>query len=691
VLFRASQSSLGSRDIERTGGLTDESVCPTLPSRNSRTGGAGAFACQPVGRLTLGLALAASLAQISCTRQPAAPAVERLAVLRFENLSSDPASDWVGRALEEILDAELAGAPDLYAIPSSRLLAMDRALGARPVSAPGISAGQAAALSLGATRIGYGDYAIRDGKLEARLTLADPGSGRMVAVLTAEADGGDVLAAAAALARRISPRASGYATRSQAALHAYIDALEAAGPAEAESRAEAALEADPGFGPAARLLAGLRVERGDRAAALDCLNRALARATPMPAAEQARLRLDVATLGNQAAARQQALGALAAAEPANPEAWMALGNFAFSRRDYGAAQAAYRKAADLDPTQPAALNQSAYAAAFGGHPDEAIAILRRYQALRPSDPNPVDSLGDVQMLLGHPPEAEAFYTQAAKQDPHFLNGGEWLKAAMARLMTGDRAGADGLSENYVHARFAAQDPAVDIYRAQWRFLSGRRQEGYRDLEAVARREGNSPARGALAAEAHAQLAIWSLYMGDRGAARIDAQAALGAVPVAAMAAFLAEPPASPAEWNARAEKLAPRSEQGGMRNFMLAQALLLGKQFDAALPLLRRAYENSAPTDPEIPVLLAWAYLETGQPASAAPLLRPNPIPPPTGIDALAACWFPRLFFLRGQAAEKRGQPAAARANYKLFLELSGDAPFQWGEEEAAKASLASK
>jgi tetratricopeptide (TPR) repeat protein len=639
---------------------------------------------------------AIGLAQVSCTRQPASPALQRLAVLRFENLSSQAAADWVGRALQEILDTELAGAPELYAIPSSQLLAMDRALGARPAAAPGISAGQAAALSLGATRIGYGSYAIRNGRLEARLSLADPRTGKIVASLTAQADGGDVLAVAAALARQISPRASGYATRSQPALHAYIDALEAAGPAEAASRAEAALDADPGFGPAARLLAGLRVEHGDRAGALDCLNRALASVSLMPVAEQARLRLDVATLGNQAAARQaltarqEAFAAVAAAEPANPEAWLELGNFAFARRDYGAAQAAFRKAAELDPNQPAALNQGAYAAAFGGHVDEAVAALRRYQALRPSDPNPLDSLGDVQLLAGHPREAEAFYVQAAKQDPHFQNGGDWLKAAMARLMTGDRAGADALSENYVQARFAAQNPAVDLYRAQWRFLSGRRREGYRDLEAMARREGNGPAR-ALAAEAHAQLAIWSLYMGDRAAARMHAQAAVGTGQAAALAAFLTEPPASPAEWSARAEKLAARPEQAGMRDFALGQALLLGKQFDAALPVLRRAYENAAPTDPEVPVLLAWAYLETGQAASAAPLLDHNPIPQPAGIDAFAACCFPRLFFLRGQAAEKQGRTDAAQANYKLFLELSGDAPFQWGEEESAKAKLAGK
>ena len=123
------------------------------------------------------------------------------------------------------------------------------------------------------------------------------------------------------------------------------------------------------------------MEHGDRAGALDCLNRALARATETPASEQARLRLEIATLENQSAARQEALAAVAAAEPANAEVWLELGNLAFARRDYGAAQAAFRKALDLDPTQVAALNQGAYAAAFGGHLDDAVAALRRYHCL----------------------------------------------------------------------------------------------------------------------------------------------------------------------------------------------------------------------------------------------------------------------------------------------------------------------
>jgi len=646
--------------------------------------GAGALPLRLAAWLAPGLA---AIGAIACNRPPSLAFPQRLALLRFEDLGSGPGHNWMGRALQEILDAELAGSPELYAIPSSRLLSMDRALGARPVSAPGISAGQAAAISLGATRIGYGSFSTRSGRLDLQLTLMDPITGKVAAALEAEAGEGDLVAAATALAHQISPRASGYSTHNQAAMHAYVAALEASSPADAATEAAAAHEADAGFGPAARLLATLRLEQGDRAGALKYLNEALARGAQLPGDERARLRVDIAALGNQPVARQEALTGMAAAEPANPEAWMALAGFAFARRDYATAQTAYHNAAELDPAPIAALNEGAYAAAYGGHLQEAVSALRRCQALRPADPNSLDSLGDVQMISGHPHEAETFYLLAAKQDPHFLNGGDWLKAAMARLSTGDRAGADQLSERYAQERFTGQDPAADLYRAQWLFLSGRRREGLRDLEALSQRPGAGPAR-ALAGEAHTQLAIWSLYLGDRTAAQGHARAALGRTPSAILGAFLAAPPASANEWIARAEKLAPHPVQADAVDFVLGQALLLGKQFDAAVPVLQRALESAAPTNAEIPVLLAWAYLETGRIAEANSLLAFNPIPPATGISLFASCCFPRIYFLRGRAAEKQGRADVARANYKLFVELSGDEPFQWGEEQAARSRL---
>ena len=103
----------------------------------------------------------------ACSGQPARPAVERIAVLRFENLGEDSSVDWMGRAFPEIIAGELAGMADLYAIPSARLHSLDGALGPRAAAAPGISGERNLALAAGANRIGYGEYRVRNGKLEA--------------------------------------------------------------------------------------------------------------------------------------------------------------------------------------------------------------------------------------------------------------------------------------------------------------------------------------------------------------------------------------------------------------------------------------------------------------------------------------------------------------------------------------------
>ena len=99
-------------------------------------------------------ALVLCLGAVSCSRQDATPPVERIAILRFENLSGDASIDWIGRALAQIVTRDLAGAPRVYAISFERLHNLDGTLGARPLQAPGVSAEFNQALVAGANRLG---------------------------------------------------------------------------------------------------------------------------------------------------------------------------------------------------------------------------------------------------------------------------------------------------------------------------------------------------------------------------------------------------------------------------------------------------------------------------------------------------------------------------------------------------------
>jgi hypothetical protein len=101
--------------------------------------------------------------------------------------------------------------------------------------------------------------------------------------------------------------------------------------------------------------------------------------------------------------------------------------------------------------------------------------LAEYQRLDPGDPNPLDSLGEVQFFFTRYADAEGSFLKAHQKGPAFLSGMDLLKAAEARLMTGDSASADRLFQQFLAwRRNAMRDPLQPLWRAQWDFLSGRR-------------------------------------------------------------------------------------------------------------------------------------------------------------------------------------------------------------------------
>ena len=88
------------------------------------------------------------------------------------------------------------------------------------------------------------------------------------------------------------------------------------------------------------------------------------------------------------------------------------------------------------------LNTLGYAAGQAGDLDAAMSALRRYATLRPNEPNPLDSMGDVNLSAGRFADAENFYLQSFKKDPKFENNNGLMKAALARLLSGDVAGRE---------------------------------------------------------------------------------------------------------------------------------------------------------------------------------------------------------------------------------------------------------
>ena len=317
----------------------------------------------------------------------------------------------------------------------------------------------------------------------------------------------------------------------------------------------------------------------------------------------------------------------------------------------------YRKALAAQPGDAGLLNSLGYAQAYAGDYDGAVQTLHEYQRLYPVQPNPFDSLGDVSFYFGKFAEAERHYNEEYSRDRTFIGGTALIKAATAHLLTGDAAGADARFAAYEKVRVAAHDPAIVLRRAEWDALRGRRAEAIHILEALA----SSTKAPDLASVAHSSLVIWSLEGGDRERAKrhaAEAVASGGSRAAAALANFcrsIADP--------AAAASASPTAR---------AYALLLDGKFEAALPLLRENEKSGASgsSDP-VPILLAWALVETGHVLEAQKYLRFTPVPPAPEPALFESLIYPRIFRLRAAVAENKGLKQAVQENEKLFRLLS--------------------
>lgn len=608
----------------------------------------------------LRVVLAAALLLASCSRREP-PGIQRLAVVRFENLTPAAAGDWLGRGLAEVITSSLAGSSTISAIPSARLHALDTAFGVRPISAPGISAEAPLAHAAGANRIGYGEYAVVNGRLRVRLTIEDSQTRRPAGdPIEVETAANDPVGAATAVANAIAKDLQPYGTRNPAALEAYVRALEDPDPASIRRHAEQAVAADPNFGHAYILIVESAVKLQDRAGAAAALQAASSHAAAMTPVARLRLEILSTTLNGDGAGVSRAVSELTKATPLDPAAWKALADTATSRRDYRQATAAFTRALAIEPDDGAGWNQLGYVAAFSGNLDAAVEALRRYQALRPGEANPLDSLGDVNLLHGRFKEAETHYLEAHKKNPAFLNGAELLKAAFAHLLTGDVAGASAILGD----RAAGAD---------WMWMTGRRKEAVEKLTAdiakITQPDGQT--------RALSQLAVWTALLNDRAAAARFANQITSATPQtavgAALARFVTQPSAPPGEWAARGERLFPNAATNAIKEVALAYALLLDRHFTEAIPLLRRIEARAGSAGDRGPaILLAWSLIETGKLDEAAPLLQLNPVPGADNTSAFMGLYFPRLFQLRALVAERQGKADEARENRRIYSALGG-------------------
>lgn len=261
---------------------------------------------------------------------------------------------------------------------------------------------------------------------------------------------------------------------------------------------------------------------------------------------------------------------LARQRPADSRLAALAGRYALIQRDLKKAGEWFDKAIAVDPDNGPLHNEAAYVLFYAGQFDAALKSLDQYARLEPSSANPLDSRGEILLLAGRYAEAEEAFLQAYERDARFFSSAPLRKAAVARRAAGDQAGADALFQRYLDA--IAGNPGTDLFRAQWDYECGRRQQAVAALEKL-----NTP-------PARIQLSLW-------------------------------------------------RGEPEGLGDTPQANALRLALKNDhaRAIPALQALIAAERPMEAtQWEVLLAWAYAESGRTEEAKRLLARHPIPSST-------------------------------------------------------------
>jgi Flp pilus assembly protein TadD len=534
-----------------------------------------------------------------CARKQAG-GEERLAIMPVEDLSSDAQLNWGSRAAAAVVAYDLAGAKNIFA----------RQVDSMPD-----------ARAMRASRMLEGYFFERNGRMEVRATLEDVARNKDVESIDVEGPASaGVLPLANELARRLSGEARKFGTNDQSAFRLYGEALEARDTQSAQQYLESATAADAGFAAAyideVKLLAEQGVREGAERAA------ELGRRARLDGIDRANLEYAAARVSGDVTDRAKALESLAETTPADANVFRELGQLRYGQREFSKAVMEYRVAAHLDPDDAGTWNELAYALAYENDLKDAREALAQYQRLAPEDNNVLDSEGEVSYMLGDFKSASAYFEEAAAKYP-----AEWMKAAEARLMLGDLHGADVMFAKHLGSRTNRM-----LAMAQWKYLTGRREGGMVDLEKLA-----PNLKGDLQAVAFSQLAMWKLAAADQKSAGELAKQGMERAqggPVRGICGAV--------------EFLVGGGEKSSGSKMVDGYALILGKKYQEAIPLLQAAYDQTNPSnDWEVRTLLAWAYAETGAKNRAADLVNPYPLPLSGGDSVFASIIFPRYLSVR--------------------------------------------
>jgi tetratricopeptide (TPR) repeat protein len=204
---------------------------------------------------------------------------------------------------------------------------------------------------------------------------------------------------------------------------------------EARAEFKKAVELDPEFAVATARL-GMMTPGAE---GTDMIAKAGPLAAKATDAEKAWVDVAQAMRAGDPVKAQASLEKVAELAPGQWEVYTTLGEMANGRGDVDGAIKHYEKALSIKPDLAQVQNGIAYAYAQKKDWDKAIGAAKKQVELLPKEPNPVDSLAEIELMANKLDDSEKDFVKATEIEPKFSIA--WQGAGLARAYKGDFKGA----------------------------------------------------------------------------------------------------------------------------------------------------------------------------------------------------------------------------------------------------------
>jgi len=465
-------------------------------------------------------------------RPTAAEGHKSLAVLYFSNLSQDPSLDWLNRGLTEMLTTNLAQVKGLDVLSTQRVLAEIQRMGKKDATELDSASTMEVARNTDADAFVTGTL-LRVGPKQLRLDVQvqDSKSGQILFSDRVEAPDVQgifsmVDAVTGRVAQRFAPSAN-MATNAPSIEEAATSNLEAyrhfqlgvdlnrrSLHAEAVAELEEAVRLDPQFALAYRYLSGAYEAQGDLRKSAELWPKIEQLQSRLPRKDLLEFQAEEAFRAGDVAGGRQVLESLLKEFPRQDTARVELaGLLLASFGETDRTISVLKDGLQLDPRNDLLLNMLGYAQAEAGNLAAALQADDRYLAVRPNDPNPWDTRGDILFESNHDDEAVEAYRKAMAIKPDFIAYRDYIKMAVVYADQRKFPLADSALQQYAQRVTGAAKFYVSIFAAQFDEtrgdLEGARASYQRAVQDLARAGQNDGADDALQS-----LAMVSILTGE---------------------------------------------------------------------------------------------------------------------------------------------------------------------------------